>query len=104
MNPERWRRIEQLYSAAVERTPDEQAAYLAEACGEDQELRHEVESLLCNEERGAFLEQPALEVAARQYVPVTVPDLVGHKLGRYQVISRLGSGGMGEVYVARTRG
>jgi serine/threonine-protein kinase len=46
MNPERWRRIEQLYSAAVERTPAEQAAYLAEACGEDQELREEVESLL----------------------------------------------------------
>jgi eukaryotic-like serine/threonine-protein kinase len=52
MNPERWRRIEQVYSAAVERTPDEQAAYLAEACGEDQELRQEVESLLRNGERG----------------------------------------------------
>jgi hypothetical protein len=101
MNPERWRRIEQLYSAAVERTPAEQAAYLADACGDDQELRAEVESLLCNGEQGALLERPALELAARQYVPVGVPDLVGRKLGRYQVISRLGSGGMGEVYLAR---
>ena len=103
MNPERWRRIEQLYSAAVERAPAEQAIYLREACGEDQELRQEVESLLRNEERGTFLERPALEVAARQYVPVPVPipDLVGRKLGRYQVISRLGGGGMGEVYLAR---
>ena len=75
MEPERWRRIEQLYSAAVERTPAEQAIYLREACGEDHKLRHEVESLLRNGERGTLLERPALEVAARQYVPVTVPDL-----------------------------
>jgi eukaryotic-like serine/threonine-protein kinase len=101
MNPERWLRVEQLYFAAVERTPPEQPAYLAEVCGEDHELRQEVESLLCNEERGALLEQPALEVAARQYVRVTVPDLAGRMLGRYQVVSRLGSGGVGEVYLAR---
>jgi Tol biopolymer transport system component/tRNA A-37 threonylcarbamoyl transferase component Bud32 len=101
MNPERWQRIEQLYSAAVEREPAEQAAYLAEACGGDQELRHEVESLVCNGEQGALLERPALELAAEQYVPVTLPDLVGRKLGRYQAISRLGGGGMGEVYLAR---
>jgi serine/threonine protein kinase len=99
MDPERWRRIEQLYHAVMERSPTEQATYLMEACGEDQELRHEVESLLRNEERGVFLERPALEVVARQYFPV--PDLVGRKLGRYQVISRLGSDGMGEVYLAR---
>ena len=46
----------------------------------------------------------ALEVAARQYIPVTVPDLVGRKLGRYQVISRLGSGGMGKCTWSGTRG
>ena len=57
MNAERWRRIEQVYFAAVELTAAEQAAYLAEACGEDQELRQEVESLLCNGEQGALLEQ-----------------------------------------------
>jgi hypothetical protein len=100
-------------TSAIERTPAEQAAYLAEACGEDQELRHEVESLLINEDRGALLEWGALEVAARQFnfrmrcmleassVQVTVPDLVGRKLGRYQVISRLERGPMGEVYLAR---
>jgi eukaryotic-like serine/threonine-protein kinase len=103
MDPERWRSIEQLYFAAVERTPAEQAAYLAEACGEDQELRQEVESLLCNGEQGASLERPALKVAvaAWQKLPVTIPNLVGRKLGRYQLVSRLDSGGMGEVYLAR---
>ena len=103
MNPERWRRMEELYHAVMERAPAEQAAYLAEACGDDQELRHEVASLLRNEEQGAFLERPALEVAARQYVTVTVPDLVGQKLGRYQVISRLGRGGMGSISGRDTR-
>jgi eukaryotic-like serine/threonine-protein kinase len=109
MNADRRRCIEQLYSAAVHCTPAEQATYLAEACGEDEELRHEVESLLRNEEGGSLLERDAPGVAAGQsdcnvrFMPeaIYVPDLVGRKLDRYQVISRLGSGGMGEVYLAR---
>lgn len=100
MTAERWRRIEQLYSAAVERTPTEQAAYLDEVCGEDQELRHEVESLLSNEGRGALLERLALEVAAQQYVSIEATDLTGRTLGRYRVVARLGAGGMGVVYRA----
>ena len=46
MKPERWRRIEHLYHAALERDADERAAFLVEACTEDDSLRRKVESLL----------------------------------------------------------
>ena len=49
MTPERWRRIEQLYNAARENEAKHRAAFLAEVCGSDGELRHEVESLLDQE-------------------------------------------------------
>ncbi len=46
MTPERWREIERLYHAALERDAAERAAFLNEACGGDEALRREVESLL----------------------------------------------------------
>ena len=99
--PERWQRIEQLYHSALGRAPGERAAYLAAECAGDEELRREVESLISNgQEGGAFLERPALEVAAERYVSGVTADLTGRKLGRYEVVSRLGAGGMGEVYRA----
>jgi len=102
VEPERWQRIEQLYHSALGRALGERAAYLAEECGGDEELRREVEALICDgQEGGTFLERPALEVAAEQYVSAVAPDLTGRKLGRYEIVSRLGAGGMGEVYRAR---
>src|SRR5262249_16991760 len=66
MTPERWRRIERLYHAALERDTDERAAFLADACAGDEALRGEVESLLrCDVRAENFIEAPALEVAAR---------------------------------------
>ena len=60
-----------------------------------------MESLLSRGETSAFLERPALEVVAQQYASSLAPDLSGRKLGRYEVISRLGAGGMGVVYRSR---
>jgi len=61
MDPDRWRRIEELYAAAGQREPRERARFLAEACGEDVALRKEVESLLAAKEAaGDFLAKPAL--------------------------------------------
>ena len=66
MKPERWRQIEELYHAALEREVGQRAAHLEEACGADEALRHEVESLLAQHEKaGDFIEAPAAEVAAR---------------------------------------
>jgi hypothetical protein len=62
MTPDRWRRIEELYHAALERTEGERAAYLREACADDADLRKEVEELLRQESAKGFLDAPALSV------------------------------------------
>ncbi len=100
MNPDSWRRAEELYHSALEMPPGQRMAYLAEACDQDLQLRAEVESMVRNAEDGTFLERPAIEIAAMQYASAIMPDVEGRKLGRYEVISRIGSGGMGEVYLA----
>jgi serine/threonine protein kinase/Tol biopolymer transport system component len=101
MNPDRWRQIEQLYHAAMECTPDQRAAFLRDACPDDDTLRREVESLLA-QEKGAdgLLEAPALEAAAKMFGEPRGASLIGRQLGNYQVMSLLGVGGMGEVYQA----
>jgi hypothetical protein len=66
VEPERWQRIERLYHTALELEPGPRGAYLQEACGADKSLLHEIESLLANEEQAqSFIEEPALQIAAR---------------------------------------
>ena len=65
MKPERWRQIDQLLEAALERRPEERAAFLAVACADDESLRLEVESLLRSDEAAeSFIEKPAAALAA----------------------------------------
>ena len=94
MTPERWREIREVLHEALEIELEERSAYLDRACAADSSLRGEVESLLASsdEARSSFLESPPL---------AQVPLSKGTKLGDYEVVSLLGSGGMGEVYRAR---
>src|SRR5688500_16429465 len=102
MNAERWQQVEQLYHDAMERAAGERAAFLAEACAGDERLRHEVESLLAFEDRAEnFIESPALEVAAKTMAEEQgAPVVAGQTINQYQIISHLGTGGMGEVDLA----
>ena len=101
MTPERWRQIEKLYHSTLEREESQRAAFLKEACGGDDELRREVESLLAHGTRaGNLLETPVMEVAAKMFDEGPGKSLMGRRLGNYEIRSLLGVGGMGEVYRA----
>jgi serine/threonine protein kinase/Tol biopolymer transport system component len=100
MKAKRWRQIEALFHAARERQPGERAEFLAKACAGDEELRREVDSLLTEHEReGSVLGHAPSELAAEwaqeQKYPAT-----GQTLGHFRIVSELGKGGMGEVYLA----
>jgi len=103
MTPERYEQIGQLYDAALELTPAERPAFVESVCGTDEELRREVESLLeAHQEAGDFITTPALEMASELLEDREVPSLAaGHTISHYQVLSLLGAGGMGEVYLAQ---
>lgn len=101
---EQWRRVEQIYVDAAEHDGEARAAVLAEACGADATLLRDVESLLaCGPDAMAFLETPALEVAATLLAGPSADGLAGRTVGPYVIEGWLGSGGMGDVYRARDR-
>lgn len=99
-SPERWRRVEAVFTAALDREPTERDAFLAMACDGDPALRAEVESLLAAHERTGVLERMADQIA-----PLTAgfsrdPLLEGRTVGPYSVKQRVGGGGMGVVHEA----
>src|SRR5262245_6198915 len=102
MTPERWRQIDQLFHSALEREPEGRAAFLDQACGGDEALRREVESLLAADAEidKTIIALPA-QVAAEMFEEDQVQQINVRQIGHYRIMSQLGAGGMGEVYLAQ---
>ncbi len=99
MTAERWRQVKSIFDAAVECDPCKRVGFLDLACGDDAELRHEVESLLASDrESGSMLEHPAIEASAAEASPLS--EILKN---RYEIECELGRGGMSIVYLARDR-
>jgi TolB-like protein/tetratricopeptide (TPR) repeat protein len=92
VTPERWQEVKKVLAAALERAPGERNAYLDQACTEPA-LRRDVESLIAAHEQGqtSFPAQPTIQ---------TKELAIGSRLGPYEIIARIGAGGMGDVYRA----
>src|SRR5215467_2309347 len=101
MTPERWEKIERIFHAALERGPLERAAIVDESCMNDETLRSEIQRLLdAHDQSSSFIEAPAADVAASLIAEDEAGLIAGQTIGPYTVVRLLGSGGMGQVYLA----
>jgi serine/threonine protein kinase len=99
MTPERYRRIRELFEAALERDPDSRIAWLEIACGGDEQLRDEVQRMLIADSlSGAFISSNPTRVGTVQGADSL--NLEGRRIGPYNLLWEIGRGGMGSVYLA----
>jgi len=102
MTRERWQKVKEIFDAALRIEPAQRSPFLSRACGSDDDLRQEVESLIASHEKtGTFIDSPAYQAAAELIVDEKSEFKSGDAIGSYEILSFISRGGMGEVYLAQ---
>ena len=100
-DPQRWQRVKEIFEGALERHGAERETFLIHECGDQTDVRKEVESLLRSYEvAGSFMESPAVAQAAESFAEAEQKLIAGQRVKHYQIVNLIGEGGMGEVYLA----
>src|SRR5207244_6198207 len=101
MTPARLQTIEEIFHAALDHEPDQVGAFLDTACEGDEVLRRKVEALLASHQRAdSFIEAPVAGIATRIIENGQADLLIGRTIGHYKISKRIGTRGVGEVYLA----
>ncbi len=104
MDAERWKRVDDLLQSALAVPASQQEEFLCNACGDDEELKQEVWSLLSSHNQvGGFLDSPLIDATlapAREKDQEFIDHVTGRVVSHYRILSHLGHGGMGSVWLA----
>ena len=100
----KWQRVREIFDSALARQPQERRKFVNEVCGDDKTLLAEVESLLSSHDSAeSFMETPAVAKVADVIEGKPRKLETGKCLGHYEIITQIGEGGMGEVYLAKDK-
>ena len=100
MTPERWNRVKEIFQAAIQQAPAERSVFVSSACGDDEPLLREVESLIASHDKsGEFIDTPAFAGLAGTITDNTPELRPGQTVGAFEIVSFLSRGGMGEIFV-----
>lgn len=101
MDAHRWKQLDNLLDDVLDQPMHERRAYIARACGDDEELRRDLESLVeATENAEDFIDTPAGPPVSKALEAPLGDHLIGARVGAYRLTKLLGSGGMGAVYLA----
>jgi tetratricopeptide (TPR) repeat protein len=100
MTRDRWSLIEEIFQNALDRPASERNDYVEQACGDDEELRSEIASLLANENEATMALRPLVAGDIRGLAEASTSAEAGLRLGPYLLVRELDHGGMGVIYLA----